>query len=85
MLRPTTLFLTIICVIYSFHVFDLIFVMTGGGPGYSTIVLVQYIYNMAFQTSEMGYACAIGMALFALILFFTIVRWATSRRSEVSA
>jgi multiple sugar transport system permease protein len=85
MLGPTTLFLTIICVIYSFHVFDLIFVMTGGGPGYSTIVLVQYIYNMAFQTSEMGYACAIGMALFALILFFTIVRWATSRRSELSA
>jgi multiple sugar transport system permease protein len=85
MLRPTTLFLTIICVIYSFHVFDLIFVMTGGGPGYSTIVLVQYIYNMAFLTSEMGYACAIGMALFALILSVTILRWLISRRSEVSA
>jgi ABC-type sugar transport system permease subunit len=85
MLRPTTLFLTIMCVIYSFHVFDLIFVMTGGGPGYSTIVLVQYIYNTAFLTSEMGYACAIGMALFALILTFTIARWLMSRRSEISA
>ena len=85
MLRPTTLFLTIMCVIYSFHVFDLIYVMTGGGPGYSTIVLVQYIYNMAFLTSEMGYACSIGMALFVVILVFTVIRWVISRRSEVSA
>jgi multiple sugar transport system permease protein len=85
MLRPATLFLTIMCVIYSFHVFDLIFVMTGGGPGYSTVVLVQYIYQMAFQTSEMGYASAIGMALFTLILMFTAVQWLVSRRSEVSA
>jgi ABC-type sugar transport system permease subunit len=85
MLRPATLFLTIMCVIYSFHVFDLIFVLTGGGPGYSTIVLVQYIYNAAFQSSEMGYASAVGMALFVLILAFTLLQWLLSRRHEISA
>ena len=64
LLGAATLLLTIMNVIYSFHVFDLIFVMTGGGPGYSTTVLVQYIYNLAFTNGDMGYACAVAMALF---------------------
>jgi multiple sugar transport system permease protein len=84
-LRPATLLLTIMNVIYSFHVFDLIFVMTGGGPGYSTTVLVQYIYNLAFTNGDMGYASAVAMALFALILAFTIVQWLMSRRSEINS
>ncbi len=84
-MRPATLLLTIMNVIYSFHVFDLIFVMTGGGPGYSTTVLVQYIYNLAFTNGDMGYASAVGMALFVLILAFTLVQWALSRRSEINS
>jgi multiple sugar transport system permease protein len=85
LLRPATLLLTIMNVIYSFHVFDLIFVMTGGGPGYSTTVLVQYIYNLAFTNGDMGYASAVAMALFAIILAFTIVQWLTSRHSEINS
>jgi multiple sugar transport system permease protein len=84
LLRPATLLLTIMNVIYSFHVFDLIFVMTGGGPGYSTTVLVQYIYNLAFTDGDMGYASAVAMALFAIILAFTILQWLMSRRSEIN-
>ncbi|WP_375450237.1 carbohydrate ABC transporter permease [uncultured Devosia sp.] len=83
-MRPTTLLLTILNVIYSFHVFDLIFVMTGGGPGYSTTVLVQYIYQLAFTNGDMGYASAVGMALFVMILAFTIIQWLLSRRSEIN-
>ena len=45
LLGPTTFLLLILNVIYSLHVFDLIYVMTGGGPGFSTTVLVQYIYQ----------------------------------------
>jgi multiple sugar transport system permease protein len=84
LLGAATLLLTIMNVIYSFHVFDLIFVMTGGGPGYSTTVLVQYIYNLAFTNGDMGYACAVAMALFVLILAFTIVQWLMSRRLELN-
>lgn len=82
LLRPTTFLLLILNVIYSFQVFDLIYVMTGGGPGFSTTMIVQYIYRAAFANSEMGYASAMGMVLFVLILLFTLVQWRINRRTE---
>jgi ABC-type sugar transport system permease subunit len=82
LLRPATFLLLVINVIYSFHVFDLVYVMTGGGPGFSTTVLVQYIFNSAFSSSEMGYACAMGIALYAFILVFTVAQWRAGRHAE---
>jgi len=82
LLRPTTFLLLILNVIHSFQVFDLIFVMTGGGPGFSTTMLVQYIYQAAFVTSEMGYASAMGVVLFLLVLLFTLLQWRVNRRTE---
>ena len=82
LLRPATFLLLILSVIYSFHVFDLIYVMTGGGPGFSTTMLVQYIYRSAFVTAEMGYASAMGVALYAMILVFTVLQWRASRQAE---
>ena len=82
LLRPTTFLLLILNVIYSFQVFDLIYVMTGGGPGFSTTMIVQYIYQAAFASSEMGYASAMGIVLFAMILVFTLVQWLINRRTE---
>ncbi len=82
LLAPATFLLLILDIINSFQVFDLVYVMTGGGPGFSTTMVVQYIFNAAFVTSEMGYASAMGMALYALILVFTIVQWRASRQAE---
>ncbi|HME21480.1 MAG TPA: sugar ABC transporter permease [Acetobacteraceae bacterium] len=82
LLKPATFLLLVLSIIYSFHVFDLIYVMTGGGPGFSTTMLVQYIFRSAFVTSEMGYACAVGIALYALILGFTVLQWRASRQTE---
>ncbi|HEX3348725.1 MAG TPA: sugar ABC transporter permease, partial [Acetobacteraceae bacterium] len=82
LLRPATFLLLILDVIYSFQVFDLVYVMTGGGPGFSTTMVVQYIYKAAFGTSEMGYASAMGVVLYAIILVFTVVQWRASRQSE---
>jgi len=82
LLKPATFLLLVLSIIYSFHVFDLIYVMTGGGPGFSTTMLVQYIFRLAFVTSEMGYASAVGMALYALILGFTVLQWRASRQAE---
>jgi ABC-type sugar transport system permease subunit len=82
LLGPTTFLLLILNVIYSLHVFDLIYVMTGGGPGSSTTVLVQYIYQVAFQESEMGYASAVGVVLYLMLLVFTVFQWRTTRQGE---
>lgn len=80
LLQPATFLLLILNVIYSFHVFDLIFIMTGGGPGFSTTMLVQYIYQSAFETNEMGYASALGVVLFLIILVFTVIQWRAGAR-----
>ena len=82
LLGPTTFLLVIINVIFSFHVFDLIYVMTGGGPGFSTTVLVQYIYEAAFENSEMGYASAMGIVLYLLLLILTAFHWRLTRQGE---
>lgn len=82
LLSPTTFLLVILNVIYSLHVFDLIFVMTGGGPGFSTTVLVMYLYQAAFQNLQMGYASAMGVVLFVLLLSFTAFQWRITRQGE---
>jgi len=82
LLGPTTFLLVIINIIYSLHVFDLIYVMTGGGPGFSTTVLVQYIYQMAFTEGQMGYASAIGVVLYLLLIVFTVFQWRVTRQGE---
>jgi multiple sugar transport system permease protein len=82
LLKPATFLLLILSIIYSFQVFDLIYVMTGGGPGFSTTMLVQYIFQAAFVNSEMGYASAMGITLYVLILIFTLLQWRASRQEE---
>jgi ABC-type sugar transport system permease subunit len=71
LLNPTTLFVTVISFIGSFQVFDQVYVMTEGGPGYSTTVLVHYIYDLAYVRFRMGKACSAACILFLIILLFT--------------
>ena len=80
---PSTFFLLIMNVIASFQAFDLIFVMTGGGPGYSTSVLGTYAYRNAFQIREQGYGAAIGVVLLILTLAFTFIQWRTNRTRDL--
>lgn len=74
MLTPTTFFVVIMLTIQCFKVFDLIYVMTGGGPGRSTNVLVNHIYNAAFVDYKFGYASASAMVLFAIVLVITLIQ-----------
>jgi multiple sugar transport system permease protein len=81
---PASFFLLIMNVIYSFQVFDLVFVMTGGGPENATSVLVTYAYDNGFVTRDQGYAAALGLVLLLIMLIFTAVQWRLSRtRDEV--
>ena len=77
MLSPTTFFIVIISIINSFQSFTPIYVMTGGGPGTATQVLVYRIYEEAFVLSNFGYASAMAFVLFLIVLLFTIFqfRW----------
>lgn len=80
-LKPTTYMVVILCTIWSFQVFDLAFTMTGGGPGKATTTLVYIIYTSAFRDYNMGYACAMAMFLFAIIIVIsTVQRWLLRER-----
>jgi multiple sugar transport system permease protein len=81
-LKPTTFFVTIMLVINCFKVFDLVQVMTNGGPGRSTNVLVFKIYQEAFVNSKFGYASAVSLVLFVLVLGVTIVQFRLNERSK---
>lgn len=75
LLSPTIFFVVIITAISSFQIFDLIFLMTQGGPLDSTNVLVYAIYKNAFEYFNVGKASAIAYVLFVVILVLTLVQW----------
>jgi len=74
-ISPTIFFVVIITAISSFQVFDLIYLMTQGGPLDSTNVLVYAIYKNAFEFFNVGKASAIAYILFVIILVLTLIQW----------
>lgn len=75
MLSPTTFMVLILSIIGSFQVFDLVSIMTDGGPGRATNVLVYRIYQEGFEYSKMGYASAIAYFLFLIIFVITLIQF----------
>lgn len=73
MLSPQIFFLLVTITIGSFKVFESIRILTGGGPGSSTDVLVFYIYRYAISNGKYGYACAAGSVLFVILMILTII------------
>lgn len=80
LLSPTIFFVVIITAISSFQVFDLIYLMTQGGPFDSTNVLVYAIYKNAFEYFHIGKASAIAYVLFVIILVLTLIQWHFRRK-----
>ncbi len=74
-LRPTTFFVTVMLTIQCFKVYDMFLMITNFGPGGRTRVLVSYIYDNAFVSRDFGYASAVSMVLFALVLLVTLVQY----------
>lgn len=62
-IRPTLMFLALMVCIWTFLVFDYVFLLTGGGPGNSSEVLGTLLFTHAFLNFEAGYAAAIGIAM----------------------
>lgn len=73
---------TIVCVVGSFKLFDEVYIMTKGGPGYSSEVLSGYIYKAAFRQDEMGYACTIAVVLFIITFLLSLLQMKVSNSGK---
>lgn len=75
LLRPTTLFCLVMSVIASFQVFGQTYILTGGGPYYSTLTIILYMYQQGFGLYQLGYAAAVGYLLFGTLLICTLIQF----------
>ena len=77
---PTVLMVAIVTIIGSMRVFDSIKLLTDGGPEGSTMVMVYYIYHQAFKMFATGFASAIAVVLFFIVLALTVLQWSLRKR-----
>lgn len=75
LLRPITFFLFIINTINSFQVFDIVYIMTGGGPANRTTTIVNQIVIAGFEDFNMGYASTLAIFLLFVVALFTFVNY----------
>jgi multiple sugar transport system permease protein len=80
LLSATIFFNMVMGFIGSFQVFTNVFLMTAGGPGNSSLMLVLYIYRHAFQYFNMGYASALSWLLLLIVLVLTVIQFRMSGR-----
>ena len=84
LLKPVLLVVFVLCVIRSVQTFDELYVLTGGGPGSATMLIVQYIYEVGFavQPRNFGLAAAASLLLGVVLLIFTGIQLRLSRNSQ---
>ena len=80
LLSPSTFFVVMMLVINSFKVFDLVYLMTQGGPGNASTMLSQYIYNKAFISWDYGKASAAAMILFIIVGLLTAFQFQAEKK-----
>jgi alpha-1,4-digalacturonate transport system permease protein len=82
LLRSTLLVVLVLATIASFKAYELIAVMTKGGPGYATKFIVQQVYQVAFLEDRLGYASAMSIVLMIIISLFTVVQFKVSGKEK---
>jgi multiple sugar transport system permease protein len=80
MISPTIFFVLVLNFIGAFQIFEPMFIMTNGGPANSTRSIVQLIFETGFRSFEMGYASAMAIVVFVVILIATLCQFAIGRR-----
>ncbi len=80
-LRSTLTLIVMLCLIWSFTAFDYVFVMTQGGPGFASQILATYMYSIAFDYNELGYAATLAVCLMVVALLATVI-YRILRRGE---
>lgn len=86
LLKPGHYFVAVISVISALKVFDQAYIVSRGtgGPAYSTLTAVLYLYTRAIRQAEFGYAAAVGVVLFAIIFVFTLIQRRLFGQTEVA-
>jgi multiple sugar transport system permease protein len=85
LLGPSTFFLLVMNLIYSFQVFDTVYAMTAGGPDFSTTTIVTYAYRIGFDDhgpQQLGYAAAIGVVIYLITLGITALQFRLSKQND---
>lgn len=85
LLAPTTFLVLMLTIINSFQIFDLVYVMTSGGPVTATLTWVQYIYTTAFQFRKFGYGSAIAVVLVVILMVIALIQTRVHRRGLESS
>ncbi len=80
LITPTAFFAIVISLIGAAQVFDNAFVLTGGGPADASRLIVLYIYEVGFRRFEMGYAAALSLTLFAILIGLTVFQFFMAKR-----
>lgn len=80
LLAPTTFLVLMLTIINSFQIFDLVYVMTSGGPVTATLTWVQYIYTTAFQFRKFGYGSAIAVVLVVILMVIALIQTRVHRQ-----
>jgi ABC-type sugar transport system permease subunit len=75
LLWPQTLALTVLTTIGTLRVFDLVWIMTAGGPGHATETVATYVYSTAFRSQDPGYAQAMATILIVLIVVLAAIEY----------
>lgn len=74
LIMPSMYFVILTSVIDAFQVFTEVYIMTKGGPGYSTHTVSYYLFANAFEYGKMGYACAMSVVMFIIIMTVTLIQ-----------
>ena len=82
LLKPTISILLMMGVIYTFKVFDLIYIMTKGGPARTSQTLPYYSYELSFQTYKYGKGAAVSVVIFLLVMVFAVIYLRASKKEE---
>ncbi|MFE6734761.1 carbohydrate ABC transporter permease [Microbacterium sp. NPDC057650] len=80
LMSPTMFFATIITFIGAFQIFDPIQIITKGGPQDSTMTIIMYLYEKGFQAFDMGYAAAVALLVFVIIMGVTVIQFVGRRK-----
>lgn len=79
-ISPAILMVFMLMIVGSFKVFDVVYLLTRGGPGVSTSVLSYYVYSQAFERNDIGYASTLSVVLFVLVSILTTIVWQLRKR-----
>lgn len=77
---PTTFFILMMLMVTTFKSYDIMYITTQGGPGEATKVLAYHIFNSAFVSSKFGYASAVSMVLFGIVMLVTFLQFKVEKK-----